>query len=191
MTSHLLLQVDKYFGLANFWGVISILALAVFFDVKSMRIPNLLILTGIITSFISQTALFGRSGMADWGLGLLLGLSLFFPFYFLRVLGAGDVKLLATVGAFIGPSAIFEVTLFTLASGGILAILYALRIGAFRQSLENVRFMVTHSAVRTLQGKSLTLDELPVTPKSIPYAIAITTGTICYFLIKIYGYALS
>ena len=59
--------------------------------------------------------------------GLLVGLGVFMPFYLLRVLGAGDVKLLAMVGAWLGATNVAWVALWTMAAGGVL--LVAMLIG--------------------------------------------------------------
>jgi prepilin peptidase CpaA len=58
--------------------------------------------------------------------GAAVGLACFMPFYLLRAMGAGDVKLLAAVGAFLGPQGVLYATLFSLLAGGLGALGYLL-----------------------------------------------------------------
>ncbi|MDE2389309.1 MAG: prepilin peptidase, partial [Betaproteobacteria bacterium] len=71
-------------------------------DFHDYRIKNNLIITGTIFGVALNTFLFPETGFLDSAAGLGLGLLLLLPLYLLRVMGAGDVKLLAMVGAFVG-----------------------------------------------------------------------------------------
>ena len=53
--------------------------------------------------------------------GWMLGAALFFPMFALRGMGAGDVKLLAAVGAWLGPLPVVSVALITAIAGGVAA----------------------------------------------------------------------
>ena len=66
--------------------------------------------------------------MASAG-GWLLGIALFFPFFALGGLGGGDVKLLGALGAWLGPTAVFHVGLYSAIAGGVMASLVAFRAG--------------------------------------------------------------
>ena len=104
----------------------AILAIAVYGDVRSHRISNTLSLLGLITGLGLQYLGSGLQGMASGLLGVGVGLACFAPFYLLRSMGAGDVKLLAAVGAFLGPQGAFYAALFSLLAGGVAAIGYVL-----------------------------------------------------------------
>lgn len=112
-----------------------LLALAVWSDARHRRIPNTLVLVTLLTGFLLHFA--GPEGAARAGLftdqpgalglwratqGALLALLIFLPFWLLRTLGAGDVKLLAAVGAFAGPVAMPNIALCVLLAGGALAL---------------------------------------------------------------------
>ncbi len=104
----------------------AILVVAVAFDLKERRIPNLLIIVGLLT------ALFFQGLHASWGgllfslQGFLDGLALLFLPFLWGGIGAGDVKLLAVVGAFQGPTQVFYTFLYMALWGGLIACLLLL-----------------------------------------------------------------
>jgi len=102
------------------------LALAVYMDVSRHRIPNKLNLIGLCAGLVLQ-GLTGRfPGLLTGVLGALVGLACFAPFYVLRGMGAGDVKLLAAVGTFLGPLGAAYAAMFSLVAGGLGAIGYVM-----------------------------------------------------------------
>ena len=113
--------------------------------------------------------------------GMALGLGLLLPMYVLRALGAGDVKLMAMVGAFVGPQQVLSATLLTLLAGGVLAALVAASQGVLRQTLLNSYCMLLHSVMRGMGGGNARLDAPPAATGKLPYAIAIAAGNIFSF----------
>src|ERR1700751_1600311 len=88
--------------------LLMLLAVAVGSDLHSRRIPNWLVLTGLTLALaVRLGGARAAQGYSAWGLGLLTGGGLFLPLYLLRGMGAGDVKLMAMVGAFVGPELAF------------------------------------------------------------------------------------
>lgn len=100
---------------------IALLVLAVTGDLRERRIPNGLSLGGIVVGVTLHTALRGSDGASTALLGSLAGGLLLFPFYLLRGMAAGDVKLMAAVGAHLGPPLVVIAVLATLIAGGALA----------------------------------------------------------------------
>lgn len=170
------------------WMVMAVLAvicgLAVRSDLQSRRIPNPLIVRGIVLAgvihVVAGIQLDPIQIAIDWKtpvLGLLAGFAALLPLYLMRACGAGDVKLMAMVGAFVGPTTVLYAALYTLLAGGVLSLVYMLVKGVAAQTLRNVQFLLTDLFVRASSGGSVRLDPLATTAARLPYAVAIAAGT--------------
>ncbi len=160
------------------------------FDLKSRRIPNWLVLVGLVASLILQitfNSFNSFQSFKDWGYGLLVGFGLFLPLYMLRAMGAGDVKLMAMVGAFLGPASALGAVLTTLIAGGILAIVVALFSGVLLQTIANIRTALTLGMYKTLTGGGIQLETMPASAGNLPYAVAIAIGTLIHVILLTQG----
>src|ERR1700691_6104168 len=101
----------------------TLVLIAAIFDIRFRRIPNWLVLAGITVGFTWNAYSSGWSGLGRAAAGLGLGFVLYFPLYLIRARGAGDVKLLAAVGAIAGPLNCLWIFLSTAILGGIIALL--------------------------------------------------------------------
>jgi prepilin peptidase CpaA len=163
---------------------------AMVFDIRSHRIPNWLVFSGLLIglafhSFVSY----------GWGIGFALkgaavGFGLFIPIYFMRAMGAGDVKLMAMIGTFLGPASTLGAVLTTLIAGGVLAIGAALWKGVLPMMFANIRFILTHVTVKAMAGSGVAIDPLSTTAGKLPYAVAIATGTFIHVMLARTGHAL-
>jgi len=180
----------------------SALAAAVFTDIHSRKVPNLLVLSGVFAAagFHAMAApgagvLDASSGAIDLipaFAGIAVSFAALFPLYALRAMGAGDVKLMMMIGAFLGPLQTLGVVVLTFAAGGILALGMALWQRSFAQLVMNLRFMLTTSAVRAAGGESPRFEPLQQTAGRMPYAVAIAAGTLLQLIIvRSGGWALS
>jgi prepilin peptidase CpaA len=159
-------------------------------DLRHQRIPNRLVLSGAALALILHAALPagdgflatlpGALGLAGAVKGLLFGLLAFLPLYFLRAMGAGDVKLLAMVGAFLGPVDIWWALFFTFMAGGVLAIAVAVQRAVLGAVMENLRalFMDFIFTVSTGSKNSFSSAPAAVSAGPLPYGVAIAAGTI-------------
>ena len=164
------------------------LAIAVWFDIRQRRIPNLVVLNGVVWGLVLQTLAqpggglfaFWWGGIGPWQalLGLGAGLALFMPLYLLRAVGAGDVKLLAMVGVWLGPQLLLNATLLILLAGGALAIVVMVASRSSRRVLTNVRVILTTALVGAQAGKLAALDAPAPGGTRLPYALAIAVGTL-------------
>ena len=153
-----------------------LLALAVWWDIHTQRIPNTLVLIGLVLGYASA-CLPNGIGWQSSALGSLVGLGVFLPLYVLRILGAGDVKLLAAVGAFVGYPSILKVALLTGFAGGILSLMWAWRYGDLQAMLIRMHTGVLSFVINAFSGGRLQQWRMVVGTYRLPYALAIALGT--------------
>jgi prepilin peptidase CpaA len=115
-------------------------------DIRTRRIPNEL--TVALTGVGVALAATGVSGVSLWGsiAGFAIGLALMIPGHLLGATGAGDVKLMASVGAVVGPSTVVTAFLFTAIAGGVLAIVVAKRRGRLAATIAGTGRLIATSA---------------------------------------------
>lgn len=165
-----------------------LLMIACWQDFNDYRIHNKLILAGAISGIALNTYLSAGAGflgsLTGFGFGLLLSL----PFYLLRIMGAGDIKLLAMIGAFVGQNDILWVFLYALVAGGLLALIFSLWRGVLRRTIDNI----IRKSLQALPGlksgwvkkNSSFSAEMSQSAGKLPYAIAITTGVGFFLALK-------
>jgi len=148
-------------------------------DLRTRRIPNVLTLGAALLGFGFHLVAGGwgwgglLTSVAGWGVGLVL----FLPLFALRGLGGGDVKLVAALGAWLGPGQTVWLALFTAIAGGPLAVAVALSRGYLTRALKNVWGLLMFWRVAGVQPHpALTLDS-PGTPR-LPYAVPIAAGLV-------------
>ena len=145
-------------------------------DIVCRRIPNPVIVIGLLAAFVVQAFLHGPvSGIGDALAGTLAGFALLIPLYLLRATGAGDVKLLAMIGAWVGPAMILYVALTAFIIGGAWSIAWTLLRGRMQQFLLNL-WSITHGGWRLQQGPSDASGIKSV--GTLPYGVAIAAGTL-------------
>ena len=151
---------------------------AVVFDVRTRRIPNFLTFGGAAAA-MAYAVFAGGLPALGWAVaGWVLGAALFFPFFALRGMGAGDVKLLAALGAWLGPGAAVWVAIYASMAGGVLAVFVALSHGYLRQAVANVWLMLMQWRVLGLRPLSgFTLSDTK--SMRLAYAIPISIGVLC------------
>jgi len=102
--------------------VLVVFALAVREDLLKHRIPNSLNLAGLVLGVGLAFLLDGVGGALAATGGALVGAAALLPFYLLRGMGAGDVKLMAAAGAFLGPLHALLAAAMALMAGAVLAV---------------------------------------------------------------------
>jgi len=159
--------------------IISVLAIALaacVTDVRSRRIPNGLTFSAALAGLIFQTVAAGWIGTQGSIAGWLVGTALFLPFFLLGGMGAGDVKLLAALGAWLGPSEAVHLGMYTLIAGGVLAIVVAVARGYVKTAMRNVWNLVHQWSLTGIRPvPSLTLEH--ATGPRLAYALPIFAGT--------------
>src|SRR5262249_19250621 len=156
-------------------AAIGVAGIACVTDIRTRRIPNLLTFgaAGLGCAMHGMTG--GLTGFGSSALGWLFGLVLFLPFFLVRGMGAGDVKLLAALGAWLGPTEVAYVAMFTTMAGGILALAVALARGYLKTALINLWLIVTHLSVMGLKPvPGMTLADR--TGPRLAYAVPMFVG---------------
>lgn len=158
------------------------LALAVYWDVRERRIPNEVVLSGLLTALAFHTLVSGLPGLGAAFIGALAGLLVLLPMNLLRLMGAGDVKLMAMAGAFAASiPAVLWMVLYTLLAGGVLVVVYA-TVGRAWGKLFNNLFIMMVLGPSELDARG-TQDKNKLQPAArLPYAAAIACGSLGYLL---------
>jgi prepilin peptidase CpaA len=160
-----------------------VLALACISDLRTRRIPNALTFSAVVTALVFHLVTGGWSA-AGWSIaGCFLGALLFFPLFALRGMGAGDVKLLAAVGAWLGPSQVATAALATSIAGGVIALVVAVGHGYLKVAFRNLWMLLTHWRVMGVRP----VDELTLQGARGPrlaYAVPTAIGTLVTLWLK-------
>jgi prepilin peptidase CpaA len=99
-----------------------LLAVATIYDLKSRTIPDWIAVAMLGWSFVATVAGFAGTSWTGLGTGLLMGFGLGAGLFWLGALGGGDAKLIAALGAALGPVALLGVLFWMAIVGGLLAL---------------------------------------------------------------------
>jgi len=159
--------------------VILILVISIFTDFRNRKILNIVTLPAILGAFLYHSITGGIDGFLYSGQGFLVGLGLLFIPFILGGIGAGDVKLLAAVGAWKGALFIFHTGIYAGLLGGLIALVLLLKRKELGLTLKSMLFSVLF--LKDTKG-SLLVDNQVKNTVSIPYAIPIALGALVTFL---------
>ena len=155
-----------------------VLVTAMCTDLRSSRIPNWLTFPAMGLALLAHAWLAGVPGALFSLAGLGAGLGLFFILYVTGSIGAGDVKLMAAVGAIMGPYDALLSGLLAMMVGGV----YALGAMCYQWG-----FITTgrklHCAIQgtMLTGEKVWVEELQL-PFRLRYGLAVAGGTLLFQL---------
>ena len=162
--------------LAQFVALIIALC-ATMTDLRTRRIPNLLTFGAAAAAIVFHTLGGGVTGTLTAAGGWLAGAALFMPFFLLRGMGAGDVKLLAALGAWLGAGDAFRVAIYTSLAGGVMALAVSAAHGYLRTVVRNVwnlTFFWCLAGPRPMPELTLERSAGP----RLAYAVPICAGTV-------------
>ncbi|HZL57926.1 MAG TPA: A24 family peptidase [Bryobacteraceae bacterium] len=168
-----------------------LVSVAAVYDIRYRRIPNWLVLAAIVAGFTWNALSSGGPGLGRAAAGLGLGFVLYFPLYLIRGRRAGDVKLLAAVGAITGPGNCFWVFLLTAILGGLIALVVVMIHKRASHTFFNVGWIVRDLLRFKAPYKSS--EELDVTSDKglrVPHAAMMAVGACAFILIAQYGPAI-
>ena len=170
--------------------VVTAASVSTVIDLRSKKIPNIITFPLIVSGLFFMALVGGFSGLGDSALGMLL-LSLPFLLAFaLRIGGAGDVKLMAGIGAWVGIQPGIWILLSTCIAGGVWSIVAMVIYGRVRELpytfVALVTRMIPRSKSRLVAGGEAGVisedgmaNSLEEKKKAwLPYAPAILAGTV-------------
>lgn len=165
------------------WPTLIALAVATITDLWRRIIPNWLVFPFLAAGLAVSTGMQGWHGLGQGLMGMGLGLLLFGVLFWMGGMGAGDVKLAAAIGAWVGPGQLFFALFATAIVGGVMALGWAV-LGGFLPDLlkGSGNLIFGRKKGDTEPGEELKLSN-PKTRK-MPYAPAIAIGTLISFFAR-------
>lgn len=146
-------------------------------DLRTRRVPNLLTF-GAAAAALAYFAVFaGLSGLGMSLAGWFVGGLMFLPLFALRGLGGGDVKLMAALGAWVGPGSVVWLALYAAVAGGVLALVVAAFRGYLTQAFVNVWSILAFWRIAGLQPHPVHNVDSAAGIR-LPYAVPIAAGLV-------------
>lgn len=171
------------------WLVSIVLIVAAVIDGWKLKVPNWITFPLIISGWIYSAVAAGAHDMLwyeglGWSLfGTFVGLGLLLPAYAIGGMGAGDVKLLAGVGAWVHGRHTFYAFCISAVVGAVIAVGMMVYRRALKKHLSQIWMIV--GEITTIQSPT-ELSTIAAERKSsmllLPYGIPIAIGTIAYFV---------
>lgn len=157
--------------------VIAIALAACVTDLRSRRIPNILTFGGALAGIVFHLIVGSVDGLFLSVSGWAVGVAVFLLPFALGGMGAGDVKLVAALGAWLGPMDTFWLGMYSALAGGVAALVLALASGYLRQALSNIHMLLMHwrvAGIRPLHEVSLSGSKGP----RLAYAVPVFGGLV-------------
>ena len=159
-----------------------VLIVAAWIDGKQLRVPNWLTFSLVLSGLVYCTWVGGWSGFGGGLLGMVVGLACLLPLYAVGGMGAGDVKLMAGIGAWLGAAVTFYAFCVTVVVGAVIALAMVLYKNRFHEHYANfVMLWMEWFTIRNPQELSKIAAERKSTMFLLPYGIPICIGSIAYF----------
>lgn len=172
--------------LINNWPiklVSAILILAAWIDGKELKVPNWITFPMVLSGLVYSTCVGGFDGFIAGILGMCCGLLCLLPLYSVGGMGAGDVKLMAGIGAWCGWKVTFYAFCVSTVVGAIMAVIMVAWTGAWKKHYNNFLMILSEwSIVRNPYELSKIAAERKPKMFLLPYGIPICIGTIGYFM---------
>lgn len=163
----------------NYCVITAILLASVRWDIREGRIPNSITLSGAGLALAMGWWTGGWVGVIQIMWGLFIGIAPFFLLFCLKIMGAGDAKLMGAVGALVGyPSAIWAV-ISTLIAGGIIGLIGMFQQGRLIPGFKNIVLLI----IGLSPGQSRHGSYAPPGYR-FPYSLAIAIGALTALAIR-------
>lgn len=161
------------------WALVLVLLIAVYTDWRWHRIYNWLTFPAMGLGLLLSLVMGGVPGLLSSLAGAGLAAGVFLLLYLFAKMGAGDLKLMVAIGAWLGYPLIVVTMIDVALAGGVIALLFALRYGALWPVLRNLYYFLLAMFTPGAKPESM-LSKSALPP--FPYGVAIAVGTLLAML---------
>ncbi len=166
-------SLENYFLI----GAVLVASVGAVRDIRSARIPNWLTYSGLTAALVLRFTVLGWSGLKSGAVGMLVAGGFFFVLFFIGAMGGGDMKLMASVGAWVGSGQVLTILLASAFAGGFLAVVHIVFGRRGRQTLWNLLELIRFRLTSGLQPHPL-LNVRESDSQRVPYGMAIAMATV-------------
>lgn len=156
-------------------------------DARHRRIPNLITVSAAVLCMLLHTVVGGVDGLINSAAGMVIGLLVLMPFYVFRMVGAGDIKFLASLGAYLGMGLILQATLVGVLLAGLSSLVSILMQDRSVAGQRWALIMAKMSSVKMLNSDFASHNDLAQTHKSMPYGAYLGVAALGTGLYQIYA----
>jgi prepilin peptidase CpaA len=163
--------------------MILVTAGAAIVDLRRFKVPNRVTIPLAVCGVMYHTILSGYEGLGFSVAGLAVGYLLLMLFFLIGAMGAGDVKLLAGVGAWLGASNTFLICLVACLAAGIYSLVVFALQGRLAQlaSLVRMYYLQIRNFTRYIgaeESVDVVVQDENRRWKVIPFALMIAIGVL-------------
>jgi prepilin peptidase CpaA len=141
-------------------------------DLARGKIYNWLTFPAMAAGLAAQAHFGGLAGVGDGLLGIGVAFAAYSWLYFLRAMGAGDVKLLMAFGAWGGAAHVLHVALLGVLLGGAFGLALLAARGKLPDFLRRMRRFLLSVFVRELEPEAPKIDHSQTMPYGLPISAA-------------------
>ena len=148
-------------------------------DLRTHRIPNRLTVLAATAALLLNIGVGGLEGAVLSGTGLVVGLAIFLPLFLAGQFGAGDVKGMAAVGAFLGPYGVVLAACWTLIAGFVGGLVFLFATGGWIAVRSLFGRWIFRAHMLGVTGEMVHVEPAPDDParRHFPYGFALAFGT--------------
>jgi len=178
----------------GYWHVLAAILVpgvlwASWIDYAQRRVPNWLNASLIVAGFIAQGSFNGSAGLWAGLGGMLVGFGLLIVPWMMHGMGAGDVKLMAAIGVWLGPWLTLLAFLVGAVIGGITAFVMIVSSGRLRMACVNFGvIMAKVSNPQMVFSEFGSAKSFGQTSQLLPYGVPLTAGTLIILTGKMFGW---
>lgn len=163
-----------------FWGCALFLGIALITDIRSMRIPNMISLPALVSGMLMQVMMSGLDGLLFAVCGAGAGFGLLLVMYVMGAVGAGDVKLFAGIGAWMGTMFTLQVIMYSILFGALIGWIIVL---GKREAGSRIRSIARRTGgFLQLRKFSLLKGKSGSGLLKFPFMLAVVPAFICTYL---------